>query len=179
MDLARALSLELTHRFRGRGGKMKSASQLTHTDSRTTARSRRSRITHSSDYVSPAETRALLANSLASRQQRLQAEDMMSTDEAAELVGTSRVTINSWIAKGRAMGLTQTKRGFRMPRWQFEPRVWDALPQLTAALGTKEGWALLVFLESPHGGLGGLTPRQAIEQGQAMRVIELASREGN
>ena len=94
-------------------------------------------------------------------------------------MGTSCVTINTWIAKGRAIGLTQTKRGFRMPRWQFEPRMWEALPLLSAALGTKEGWALLAFLESPHGGLGERTPRQAIEQGNASRVVELAAREGN
>jgi hypothetical protein len=121
----------------------------------------------------------LLANSFANRQQRLQAQDMISTDEAAELASTSRVTINAWIAKGRAIGLTQTKRGFRMPRWQFEPRIWEALPNLSAALGTKEGWALLAFLESPHGGLGGRTPRQAMEQGEGAGVIELAAREGN
>ena len=133
----------------------------------------------SPSYLSSSETRALLANSLANRQQRLQAQDMISTDEAGELVNTSRVTINAWIAKGRAIGLTQTKRGFRMPRWQFEPRIWEALPHLSAALGTKEGWALLAFLESPHGGLGGRTPRQAIERGEVARVIELAAREGN
>ena len=103
---------------------------------------------------------------------------MISTDEAAALAGTSRVTINAWIAKGRAIGLTQTKRGFRMPRWQFEPLMWEALPKLSAALATQEGWALLAFLESPLGGLGGFTPRQAIEQGQAQRVIELAAQEG-
>jgi hypothetical protein len=143
------------------------------------APTRRKSSAASSSYLSASETRALLANSFANRQQRLQAEDMISTDEAAELANTSRVTINAWIAKGRAIGLTQIKRGFRMPRWQFEPRIWEALPHLSAALGTKEGWALLAFLESPHGGLGGRTPRQAIEQGEAARVIELAAREGN
>jgi hypothetical protein len=116
---------------------------------------------------------------LAVRQERLQRDDMVSTDEAAELAGTSRVTINAWIEKGRAIGLTQTKRGFRMPRWQFEPRMWEAMPLISAALRTKEGWALLAFLESPHGALGGRTPRHAIEQGDAARVIKLAAREGN
>lgn len=106
---------------------------------------------------------------------RLQGEDLISTDDAAELVGTSRVTINAWIAKGRAIGLTQTKRGFRMPRWQFEPRMWAALPALSAALGTPDGWALLAFLESPHGALNGLPPRQAIERGQVQRVMEIAT----
>lgn len=130
-------------------------------------------------YVPAAEVRSLLANSLAARQQRLGAADMISTDEAAQLVQTTRVTINAWIAKGRAIGLTQTKRGFRMPRWQFEPSVWAALPKLSAALGTAEGWALLSFLESPHGGLNGITPRQAIEQGQMDKVIRIAEHEGN
>ncbi len=130
-------------------------------------------------YVPAAEVRSLLANSLAARQQRLGAADMISTDEAAQLVQTTRVTINAWIAKGRAIGLTQTKRGFRMPRWQFEPSVWAALPKLSAALGTAEGWALLSFLESPHGGLDGITPRQAIEQGQIDKVIRIAEHEGN
>ena len=130
-------------------------------------------------YVPAAEVRSLLANSLAARQQRLGAADMISTDEAAQLVQTTRVTINAWIAKGRAIGLTQTKRGFRMPRWQFEPAMWAAIPKLSAALGTTEGWALLSFLESPHGALEGLTPRQAIEQGRAEQAIAIAEHEGN
>ena len=121
----------------------------------------------------------MLANSLAARQQRLAAADMISTDEAAQLAQTTRVTINAWIAKGRAIGLTQTKRGFRMPRWQFEPSLWNALPRLSSALGVTEGWALLSFLESPHGALNGVTPRQAIEQGQSDKVIQIAEHEGN
>jgi len=146
--------------------------------SRTSARTR-STTRRPADYVPASEVRALLANSLAARQERLGAADMISTDEAARLVQTTRVTINAWIAKGRAIGLTQTKRGFRMPRWQFEPSMWDALPRLSAALGTTEGWALLSFLESPHGGLDGITPRQAIEQGQTNKVITTAEHEGN
>lgn len=158
---------------------MKSAPHRMDANARTSARPRRGRGTPSFDYASPTEARALLANSLASRQQRLQAPDLISTDEAAALAGTSRVTVNAWIAKGRAIGLTQIKRGHRLPRWQFEPRLWDALPHLSAALGTKDGWALLAFLESPHGGIDRLTPREVIEQGHADRVIELAQREAD
>lgn len=120
-----------------------------------------------------------MGSSLAARMARLEADDMLSTDQAAELVGTTRVTINAWIAKGRAIGLTQTRRGFKLPSWQFEPAVWEAVPQLAKALGTQEGWALLTFLETPLGALAGQTPRQAIEQGHAARVIELAGVEGS
>ncbi|MFG6465345.1 hypothetical protein [Roseateles sp. BYS87W] len=131
-----------------------------------------------SPYVSAAQTRSLLADSLAVRTERLQAGDMVTTDQAAELASTTRVTINAWIAKGRAIGLTQTRRGYRLPKWQFEPAIWDSIPRLADALGTSEGWALLSFLETPLGGLDGKTPRQAIEQGDTPRVIELAAAEG-
>jgi len=132
-----------------------------------------------SPYLSSVQTKALFASSLAARMERLSAEDMVSTDEAAALVGTTRVTINAWIAKGRAIGLTQTRRGFRLPRWQFEPQCWAALPALSQALGTVEGWALLAFLETPLGGLSGKTPRQALEQGQLERVLALAGVEAS
>jgi hypothetical protein len=131
------------------------------------------------DYASLNDTRALLGSSLAARNARLAADDMVSTDEAAELANTSRVTINAWIAKGRCIGLSQTKRGFRLPRWQFEPRVWPLVPKLSAALDTTEGWSLLAFLETPHGALDGVTPRTAIEQGQGERVLKIAGQEGN
>ncbi|WP_157522141.1 hypothetical protein [Mitsuaria sp. 7] len=127
-----------------------------------------------SSYVSVAETKALLAASQEWRQARLNADDMLSTEEAAVLAGTSRVTINAWIAKGRAIGLSQTRRGYRLPRWQFEPALWELLPALSKALGVTGGWAILSFLETPLGGLEGVTPRQAIEQGRSERVLELA-----
>jgi biotin operon repressor len=129
----------------------------------------------SDDFASSTQTRALLAGSQAARLARLEAGDMVSTDEAAAMTGTSRVTINAWISKGRAIGLSQAKRGYRMPQWQFDSRMWEALPRLSNALGTTEGWALLSFLETPLGALQGSTPRQAIEQGTSARVIELAA----
>ncbi|GAA4351843.1 hypothetical protein GCM10023165_40380 [Variovorax defluvii] len=130
------------------------------------------------DFASAAETRDLLKSSWSARSARLAADDMLSTDEAAALAGTSRVTINAWIAKGRCIGLSQAVRGFRVPSWQFEPDFWPLVPKLAEALGTTEGWALLSFLETPHGALGGTTPRAAIEQGRSERVLELAGSEG-
>lgn len=104
---------------------------------------------------------------------------MVTTDQAAALASTTRATMNAWIARGRAIGLTQSRRGFKLPKWQFEPAIWDTIPALAKALDTNEGWALLSFLETPLGGLQGRTPREAIEQGDVARVIELASALGN
>lgn len=120
----------------------------------------------------------LLAASLAWRQARLAQADMVSTDDAAALAGTNRETINRWIGTGRCIGLDRTVRGWRLPRWQFEPAIHKHLPAIARALGTAEGWALLLFIETPHEALEGRTPRTALEQGEAERVIDLAAAEG-
>ncbi|WP_139826122.1 MerR family transcriptional regulator [Derxia lacustris] len=133
----------------------------------------------SSDYLPPSYTRVLLARGLARRLDKFELDTLISTEEAAKLLGTSRVKVNAWITKGRCIGLAQTKRGFRLPRWQFEPAIWDVLPELSQALGVTDGWALLAFLETPLGALDGRTPRDALFVGQAQRVIALAAAEGN
>ena len=129
-------------------------------------------------YASPGVTKALLADSLPTRNERLASAEMVSTDEAAVLAQTTRATVNAWIDKGRCIGLRQSRRGYRLPRWQFEPLMWDVLPKLATALNTRDGWALVSFLQSPNGALNGMTPRAAIEQGQEARVLQVAEAEG-
>ena len=131
-------------------------------------------------YASEAQTDALLRSGAGYRRERVQAADMITTDEAAELAGTSRVTINAWIKSGRCIGVAHLRRGFKLPRWQFEPFVFSHLQPLSQALGTTDGWSLLAFLESPHPALDGQTPRVALEQGMdAKRVLGLATAEGH
>ncbi|MBI3346956.1 MAG: hypothetical protein HY020_07060 [Burkholderiales bacterium] len=125
-------------------------------------------------YLSSAKTKALLTAGLAGRNERLQAGDMISVNEAAELASTTPVTIDAWIAEGRAIGLNHAQQGYRLPRWQFEPAVWAVLVGLAQALNAPDGWVMLSFLETPLGGLNGRTPRQAVEQGEASRVLQLA-----
>lgn len=124
----------------------------------------------------PATVREALASGAEYRRQRLAAADIISTDEAAALLGTSRVTICAWIAAGQCIGLTQARRGYRVPRWQFEPQVWPHIQRIAAARGHAVGWALLEWLETPHGGLDGLSPRLALFAGTpADRVVALAA----
>lgn len=131
-------------------------------------------------YASEAQTDALLRSGAAYRRERMQAADMITTDEAAELAGTSRVTINAWIKSGRCIGVSHLRRGFKLPRWQFEPFVFSHLQPLSQALGTNDGWRLLAFLESPFPALDGQTPRVALERGvDAKRVLGLATAEGH
>ena len=131
-------------------------------------------------YASEAQTDVLLRSGAAYRRDRMQATDMITTDEAAELAGTSRVTINAWIKAGRCIGVSHLRRGFKLPRWQFEPFVFPHLHPLSQALGATDVWQLLAFLESPHPALDGQTPRVALEQGvDAQRVLGLATAVGH
>jgi hypothetical protein len=105
---------------------------------------------------------------------------MITTDEAAELSGTTRVTINAWIKSGRCIGVAHLRRGFKMPRWQFEPYVFPVIQLLSEALGTTDGWQMLSFLETPNEALDGLAPRIALEQGvSGQRIVELATADGH
>jgi excisionase family DNA binding protein len=131
-------------------------------------------------YASEAQTTALLRRGAEYRLQRIHAADMITTDEAAELSGTTRVTINAWIKSGRCIGVTHLRRGFRLPKWQFEPYVFPVIQQLSQALGTTAGWPMLSFLETPHEALDGLAPRIALERGvPGQRIADLATAEGH
>lgn len=136
--------------------------------------------TTSSLYATAAQTQALLRSGAQYRRERMDAADMISTDEAAELAGTTRVTVNAWIKAGRCIGVAHLRRGFKLPRWQFEPAVWPVLQPLAKALGTHDGWQMLSFLESPATALDGQTPRATLEQGTAPeRILALATAEAH
>ena len=130
------------------------------------------------DYLSPHETRAMLADSREWRSRRVNAGDMLTSEAAAALMSTSRTTINGWVAAGRCIGLDRGLRGFRFPKWQVEPAILAWIPKIAEATGTREGWALLAFLEAPNPALGGRSPRQALEQGDVDAVLDAAAVEG-
>lgn len=102
---------------------------------------------------------------------------MLTPAGAAAVAGVPVGTVSAWIREGRVIALPMQRGGHRLPQWQFAPAIWDALPQLSMALNSAVAWKLLSFLESPLGGLQGVTPRQAIEQGNLPRVLALALEE--
>lgn len=139
-----------------------------------TARPRRGST--GSRYATAAQTQAVLRSGAQYRRERMDAADMISTDAAAALAGSTRVTVNAWIKAGRCIGVAHLRRGFKLPRWQFEPAIWPVLQPLAKALGSSDGWQLLAFLESPATALEGQTPRAALEQGaKAERIVALAT----
>jgi hypothetical protein len=131
-------------------------------------------------YATEAQAAALLRLGAQYRRQRIDASDMITTDEAADLSGTTRATINAWIKSGRCIGVTHLRRGFKVPKWQFEPYVFPLIHSLFEGLGTTDGWQMLSFLETPHEAVDGLAPRIALEQGvPGQRIVDLAIAQGH
>jgi len=105
----------------------------------------------------------------------LNGEDMLSADAFANLLGTTRVTVNAKRQNRQILGLEGAKRGFRFPSWQIGPdgKPFSALPDLFEKFGD-DGWAVYRFLMQRHPELDGLSGREAFQQGKTTQAIEAA-----
>jgi hypothetical protein len=105
----------------------------------------------------------------------LSGADMLSAEEFADLIGTSRVTVNAKRQNHQVLGLEGAKRGFRFPKWQIneDGKPFSALPELFDRLGGSS-WAVYRFLVQHHPELGGLTGREALSGGHAAEALEVA-----
>jgi hypothetical protein len=105
----------------------------------------------------------------------LNSEDMLSADEFADLLGTTRVTVNAKRQNRKILGLEGAKRGFRFPRWQLGPdgKPFGVLPNLFERLGD-DAWAVYRFLVQHHPELNGLTGCEALQQGKSKQAVEAA-----
>lgn len=129
------------------------------------------------------EVRSALDQSLAAARERghdrvaevLAAVDMLSADEMAMLLGTTRMTVNAKRRANRLLGVEGAKRGVRYPRWQIgrDGKPFEALPALFERLGGSP-WAVYRFLVQRHAELGDLTGREALARGREAAAIEAA-----
>ncbi|MER8733309.1 XRE family transcriptional regulator [Mesorhizobium sp. M1227] len=126
-----------------------------------------------------AELEAALAEARARGHKRVAeivaGEEMLSAEDFAKLLGTSRVTVNARRQSGQVLGIDGAKRGFRFPVWQLDKdgRPFGALPALHAMLGNS-AWAVYRFLVSRHGVLDGRTGLRALQQGDDASVLAAA-----
>jgi hypothetical protein len=100
---------------------------------------------------------------------------MLSAEAFAELLGVSRVTVNTRRQNGQVLGLDGAKRGFRFPKWQLDENglPFAILPTLYEELGNS-AWAVYRFLVSPHGALNGRTGLEALQRGRTDEVVAAA-----
>ena len=153
---------------------------LTPLSARHTAATKEQKSSQTDPYATAAQSAAILQSGAEFRKNRMAAADMLTTDEAAALAGVSRVTINAWIKQNRCIGLSNLRRGFKLPKWQFEASVFALIQPLFEALGTTDSWSLLTFLENAHEALERRTPLVALAQGESgERIVQLATAEGH
>jgi hypothetical protein len=102
-------------------------------------------------------------------------KNMLSADEMAQLLGTTRMTVNTKRRNHQLLGLEGAKRGYRFPQWQIgaDGKPFEALPALFDRLGGSP-WAVYRFLVQRHAELGGLTGREALAKGRSAQTIEAA-----
>lgn len=105
----------------------------------------------------------------------LSGDDMLSAEKFAELIGTSRVTVNAKRQNRQVLALEGAKRGFRFPNWQVgeDGKPFSVLPKLFDRLGGNP-WAVYRFLVQHHPELDGLTGREALYRGRSAEVLEVA-----
>jgi hypothetical protein len=101
--------------------------------------------------------------------------DMLSAENLARLLGTTRATINTKRQNHQLLGLEGAIRGFRFPSWQIgdDGKPFAALPTLFESFGDSP-WAVYRFLVQSHPELDGETGRDALRKGRTADVIEAA-----
>src|SRR5262249_17260851 len=97
---------------------------------------------------------------------------MLNADEFATLLGTSRMTVNTWRQKHKVLALEGAARGFRFPDWQvgIDGKPFAVLPELFEKLGNS-AWAVYRFLVQHHPELDDLTAKDALHEGRSADVL--------
>ena len=135
------------------------------------------------NQAAPIVADANLERALASARERgqrrvaeiLSDPDMLSADNFARMLGTTRATINAKRQNRQLLGLEGATRGFRFPSWQIgeDGKPFAALPALFERFGDSP-WAVYRFLVQHHPEFDGATGRDALRQGRASKVVEAA-----
>jgi hypothetical protein len=100
----------------------------------------------------------------------------LSAEQTAEILGLSRQAVDKRRRQGRVIGLTQGRRGYAYPAWQFENG--RTLPHLERVLDVLRGhdpWMQMAFFLNGNDRLHGKSPLEALRKGQIDSVLRAAS----
>ncbi|MFK0332750.1 hypothetical protein ACIQUB_16650 [Rhizobium sp. NPDC090275] len=105
----------------------------------------------------------------------LKRPEMLSTDEFADEIGSTRETVNKKRKRHEVLGLEGAKRGVRCPKWQIgdDGQLLGGLAQLFEALNGHP-WAVYRFLLQESGSLGGRTGLEMLRAGRIEDAVGAA-----
>lgn len=100
------------------------------------------------------------------KQQMLEtAGGALTSEQAAEVLGISRQAVDKRRAANQLLALTQGRRGYSYPSFQFEDgKTITGLEEVLAELKDLDPWMQMVFFTSPNERLGGKTPLEKLRK---------------
>jgi hypothetical protein len=99
----------------------------------------------------------------------------IGVDEVANLLGLTRQAVDKRRREGRLIGLTQGRRGFVYPIWQFEQGgTLNHLETVLGALRKHDPWMQLSFFVNPSARLAEASPLELLREGKLDPVLQAA-----
>lgn len=99
----------------------------------------------------------------------------LTAEEAADLLGITRQAVDKRRNQQQLIGLTQGRRGYAYPSFQFEDgQTIAGLAEVLQALDVHDSWMQLMFFANGNTRLDGATPLEALRQGKLDSVIRVA-----
>jgi hypothetical protein len=103
----------------------------------------------------------------------------LSVEQVSELIGISRQAVDKRRSQNQLIGLTQGKRGYAYPAFQFEDgKTLDGLKEVLNALSGHDPWMQSIFFANGNDRLNHRTPLDALRQGETEAVVRAAEAYG-
>lgn len=111
------------------------------------------------------------------KQQMLEAAGgTLTSEQVAKVLGISRQAVDKRRASNQLLALTQGKRGYSYPSFQFEDgKTITGLEEVLAELKDLDPWMQMVFFTSSNERFGGGTPLEKLRKGLVSEVQAVAS----
>lgn len=125
----------------------------------------------------------LWAAKLRGREQMKQLEmaggGVVSSEQAGALLGITRQGVDKRRSQNQLIGLTQGRRGYGYPRFQFVGgSTLRGLEEVLTILGAGDPWMQLAFFVNPNGRLHGRSPEKELLAGKVDAVLRAARMHG-
>jgi hypothetical protein len=110
------------------------------------------------------------------QQMVMKAEGVLSSAKVAELLKLSRQAVDKRRSANQLLALTQGRRGYSYPSFQFEDgKTLNGMEEVLRSLPALDPWMQLRFFTSPHERLGNQTPIETLRNGKVNEVVKAAS----
>ena len=103
----------------------------------------------------------------------------LSAEEVADLIGISRQAVDKRRSQNQLIGLTQGRRGYAYPAFQFEDgKTLTGLREVLDALSGHDPWMQSIFFANGNDRLNGKTPLEGLRGGELDFIVLAAQAYG-